>query len=96
MLNDEDVFDSITWESPAANAQQPESAAGPGFKQSNSDENPDDPKWEGYLLVSVRDPVKEHAETKDAYVSYLVMAKVRLPIPPAAKIPDLLTYSQQD
>lgn len=74
-MNDEDVFDSITWESPA-NQPQPEPSAGPGFRQSTSDENPDEPKWEGYLIVSVRDPVKEHADTKDAYVSYLVMAKV--------------------
>lgn len=38
--------------------------------------DPHAPKWEGYLITSVKDPVKELAETKDAYVSYLVSAKV--------------------
>jgi hypothetical protein len=87
MLGDdpEDVFDSVTWESPpdngypAANTSVPQR---PGFKQSIEDgedsRGPHDPKWYGYLITHVKDPVKELAETKDAYVSYLVTAKVRL------------------
>lgn len=79
---DEDVFDSVTWESAAANTYDPEETppSGPGFRQSTADstEGPHDPKWEGYLVTTVKDPVKELAETKDAYVSYLVQAKVSL------------------
>lgn len=77
--DDEDVFDSVTWESPAAPTYDFEEVAptGPGFRQSTESEGPHDPKWEGYLITSVKDPVKELAETKDAYVSYLVQAKVR-------------------
>lgn len=37
---------------------------------------PHDPKWEGYLITAVTDPQKELAETKDAYVSYQISAKV--------------------
>jgi len=78
--DDEDVFDSVTWESAsAAPAYEPQAVlhSGPGFKQSNTDsEGPNDPKWEGYLITAVKDPVKELAETKDAYVSYLVQARV--------------------
>lgn len=81
--DDDDVFDSVTWESPAAPAYDIEenfAARGPGFRQSTADSEegrgPHDPKWEGYLITSVKDPVKELAETKDAYVSYLVSAKV--------------------
>jgi len=83
MLNDdEDVFDSVTWESPSDTgyeAHDENAALGPGFRQSTAEGNDDplQPKWEGYLITSVRDPVKELAETKDAYVSYLVSAKVR-------------------
>jgi sorting nexin-4 len=85
MLGDdpEDVFDSVTWESPAdrgypnADVSIP---SRPGFKQSieEGEENrgPHDPKWYGCLITQVKDPVKELAETKDAYVSYLVTAKV--------------------
>ncbi|KAF9567044.1 lipid binding protein [Agrocybe pediades] len=83
--DDEDVFDSVTWESPNAPAYEPQDPAatrGPGFRQTTFDSNEDplQPKWEGYLITSVRDPVKELAETKDAYVSYLVSAKTNLPI----------------
>ncbi|THH33160.1 hypothetical protein EUX98_g1065 [Antrodiella citrinella] len=86
--DDEDVFDSVTWESPAAptgyaTAGGPSALSGPGYRQSTSeeaDQGPHEPKWEGYLLTSVKDPVKELAETKDAYVSYLVSAKTNLPI----------------
>lgn len=78
---DEDVFDSVTWESPAAHVFDIDDhlPTGPGFRQSTEDSEggPHDPKWEGYLITSVKDPVKELAETKDAYVSYLVQARVR-------------------
>ncbi len=83
MLGDEDnVFDSVTWESPATQAYDagPSIPSGPGFRQSTSEsdsgQGPNDPKWEGYLITAVKDPVKELAETKDTYVSYLVTAKV--------------------
>lgn len=84
--DDEDVFDSVTWESPNAHAPEfegPSHLKGPGFRQTTFDSNEDplQPKWEGYLITSVRDPVKELAETKDAYVSYLVSAKVLLLAP---------------
>jgi hypothetical protein len=80
--DDEDVFDSVTWETPNAANYDSDIAiisTGPGFRQSTSESNedPHQPKWEGYLLTSVKDPVKELADTKDAYVSYLVSAKVR-------------------
>ena len=84
MLDDnEDVFDSVTWETPSSGgAAYNPPPSGPGFRQSTADSaeepRPHDPKWEGYLITSVKDPVKELAETKDAYVSYLVSAKVRL------------------
>jgi len=86
MLGDdtEDVFDSVTWESPADNGYLVADApvpSRPGFKQSieegEEDRGPHDPKWYGYLITQVKDPVKELAETKDAYASYLVTAKVR-------------------
>ncbi|KAJ3556521.1 hypothetical protein NM688_g1986 [Phlebia brevispora] len=86
--DDDDVFDSVTWETPA-NAQPyniggPSLPSGPGFIQSTEEvepgHGPNDPKWEGYLITSVKDPLKELAETKDAYVSYLVTAKTNLPI----------------
>jgi sorting nexin-4 len=80
---DEDVFDSVTWESPSAPSLDRANSSGPGFRQSTvdseQDHGPHDPKWEGYLVTSVKDPVKELGETKDAYVSYLVSAKVCLP-----------------
>lgn len=87
MLGDdpEDIFDSVTWDSPADHGYPTASASvssRPGFKQSieEGDENrgPHDPKWYGYLITQVKDPVKELAETKDAYVSYLVTGKVSL------------------
>ncbi|EIM92269.1 lipid binding protein [Stereum hirsutum FP-91666 SS1] len=86
--DDEDVFDSVTWESPATPAPAYDvgvgAPSGPGFRQSTAESEdgrgPHDPKWEGYLITSVKDPVKELAETKDAYVSYLVTAKTNLPI----------------
>jgi sorting nexin-4 len=82
MLGDEeDVFDSVTWESPPQHRYdtQHHLPSGPGFKQSTAEhEDPHEPKWEGFLIPSVKDPVKELAETKDAYVSYFVSAKVTL------------------
>ncbi|CAL1694964.1 unnamed protein product [Somion occarium] len=83
---DDDVFDSVTWESPSAPTYDagPSAPTGPGFRQSTAESEPGhgphDPKWEGYLITSVKDPVKELADTKDAYVSYLVSAKTNLPI----------------
>jgi sorting nexin-4 len=76
--DDDDVFDSVTWESPSAPSYDTptEGSSGPGFRQSTDTEGPNDPKWEGYLITTVSDPVKELAETKDAYVSYLVAAQV--------------------
>jgi sorting nexin-4 len=91
--DDEDVFDSVTWES-APPIREPSTSglsggfgpslaeaggAGPGFRQSADDDegrDPNEPHWEGYLRTAVRDPTKELAETKDAYVSYLVTAEV--------------------
>jgi sorting nexin-4 len=81
--DDEDVFDSVTWESPSAPLYTDHSpSSGPGYRQStdSSEGGPHDPKWEGYLITSVTDPQKELAETKDAYVSYLVSAKTNLPM----------------
>ncbi|KAI5117074.1 hypothetical protein M0805_007951 [Coniferiporia weirii] len=86
--DDEDVFESVAWETPSAGYTTAETPtpAGPGFKQSTDPEDtaeergPHDPKWEGYLITSVQDPIKELAETKDAYVSYLVSARTSLPI----------------
>ena len=100
MLNDnEDVFDSVTWETPSGGgAAYNPPPSGPGFRQSTSDSaeepRPHDPKWEGYLITSVKDPVKELAETKDAYVSYLVSAKVRL-LPHFRRVPDGVEPSPQ-
>jgi hypothetical protein len=91
--DDEDVFDSVTWETPGPAAHTPappsglsggfgagfdDDGAGPGFRQSTDDDgrDPHEPKWEGFLKTAVRDPTKELAETKDAYVSYLVAAEV--------------------
>jgi hypothetical protein len=85
--DDEDVFDSVTWESASApydvapyDVEPRVHPTGPGFKQSTAGveefSGPHDPKWEGYLITMVKDPVKELPETKDAYVSYLVTAKV--------------------
>ncbi|KAF9269938.1 nexin sorting protein [Marasmius fiardii PR-910] len=82
--DDEDVFDSVTWDSTtAAPYEVVPSFSGPGFRQDTAEGNepgPHEPKWEGYLTTAVQDPMKELAETKDAYVSYLVSAKTNLPI----------------
>lgn len=83
--DDDDVFDSVTWESPSNQPYSiggPSVPTGPGFIQSTEEvepgQGPNDPKWEGYLITTVKDPLKELAETKDAYVSYLVTATVRM------------------
>jgi sorting nexin-4 len=93
--DEEDVFDSVTWEAPPEdNSQAP---TGPGFRQSVDVDSPgpNHPKWEGYLITTVRDPVKELAETKDAYVSYLVSAKVRSDISMALDEPQLTSNVDQ-
>lgn len=38
------------------------------------------PQWEGYLIVEVRNPVRELEGTKDSFVSYQVTAKVGFPL----------------
>ncbi|KAF9245775.1 hypothetical protein BU15DRAFT_40897 [Melanogaster broomeanus] len=84
--DEEDVFDSVTWESASApyDVDHRVHPTGPGFKQSTAGaeepRGPHDPKWEGYLITAVKDPVKELPETKDAYVSYMITAKTNLPI----------------
>ncbi|KDQ19741.1 hypothetical protein BOTBODRAFT_27166 [Botryobasidium botryosum FD-172 SS1] len=84
--NAEDVFDSVMWETPS-NAPydetfvEPEAGLpGPGYKQSTGDGDgaPGEPKWEGYLLIQVKDPVKELEGTKDNYISYLVVGQTNL------------------
>lgn len=95
--DDDDVFDSVTWESPSAPTYDDHTAApsGPGFRQSTADSgDPHEPKWEGYLVTSVKDPVKELPETKDAYVSYLVSAKVTFP--PTQSLSELTNSASQD
>jgi sorting nexin-4 len=94
---DEDVFDSVTWETHASEpvrdpydpnfqaeaaspvATAPVTSNGPGYRQSMDsvgDADASTPKWTGYLLVQVKDPVKELDGTKDVYISYLVEARV--------------------
>lgn len=99
---DEDVFDSVTWETQASQPVrdpydpdfQPETAespvqtpvvpstSGPGYRQSvdsTGDADASTPKWNGYLLVQVKDPLKELDGTKDVFISYLVEARTNLP-----------------
>lgn len=80
---DEEIFDSVTWETPSAppyETDAPPKSSGPGYRQSNAEgsdaSSPQDPKWEGYLIASIKDPIKELPDTKDSYVSYLVVAEV--------------------
>jgi sorting nexin-4 len=86
-MEPDDVFDSVTWESPSVtngyDAGYNEESAGtaqpgrPGYMTHNDEGSaPHEPKWEGYLIAIVKDPVKELDGTKDMYVSYLVTAKV--------------------
>ena len=83
--DEEGIFDTVTWETAndGFNAEQDvrPQPTGPGFRQSTGEQsgepsNPHDPKWEGYLIPNVKDPIKELQDTKDAYVSYLVVAQV--------------------
>ncbi|CAE7232139.1 unnamed protein product [Rhizoctonia solani] len=99
---DEDVFDSVTWETqtsqPVRDPYDPDfhtetiespvqtpvipSTSGPGYRQSldsTGDADASTPKWNGYLLVQVKDPLKELDGTKDVYISYLVEARTNLP-----------------
>ena len=91
-MDGDDVFDSVTWESPAVTGYDTSpyeevdplppvttSHNGPGFKQSLDADGPGpyEPKWEGFLMPTVTDPVRELEGTKDAYVSYRVEATVR-------------------
>lgn len=87
----EDVFDSVTWESPPSNTYDDDnedhptasSSSRPGFRQEGGElPNSDEPKWEGYLHIMVQDPVKELEGTKDTYISYLVTGQVRVPQAP--------------
>lgn len=89
----DDVFDSVTWETPTvtngyetgfvdaaeeARGGGGNAGRGPGFRHLQDEGSaPHEPKWEGYLVAIVKDPVKELDGTKDMYVSYLVQAKVR-------------------
>jgi sorting nexin-4 len=84
-FGDDDVYDSIAWDDPAPPvphgfSDPAPSSSGPGFRQSTSESeegrDPHEPKWEGYLITTVKDPVKELPETKDTYVSYLITAEV--------------------
>lgn len=91
-MDAEDVFDSVTWETPSAtngydasymsNADEGPTPPGkPGYLHHDDEGSaPNEPKWEGYLVAVVKDPVKELDGTKDMYVSYLVTAKVSLPV----------------
>ena len=76
---EEEVFDSITWETASTVHRPqlpPEQRLGLEYDQAIGADDPSNPKWEGFLIPSVRDPVKELPDTRDAYVSYLVSAKV--------------------
>lgn len=93
-MDADDVFDSVTWETPSMSANNGYEAtylnneddgatapAKPGYlHHDDGDSAPNEPKWEGYLVGVVKDPVKELDGTKDMYVSYLVTARTSLPI----------------
>ncbi|KAG8818262.1 intercellular trafficking and secretion [Serendipita sp. 399] len=88
-MEHDDVFDSVTWETPSASngydvfsTDRDQPTQRPGYMNINSEDGtaPNEPKWEGYLIATVKDPVKELDGTKDVYVSYLVAAKTNLPI----------------
>lgn len=82
-MSNSDVFDSVVWDTTSPTGYDPtvtpsrraESSYRPGYRQESIASH--DPKWEGYLDVEVKDPVKELEHTKDAYVSYLVVGRVR-------------------
>lgn len=82
---DNDVFDSVQWDSeantpptmvdyPATSANASRTAK--GYNVNHDDQDPAAVKWEGYLSLTVSDPIKELEGTKDMYVSYRVSAKV--------------------
>jgi sorting nexin-4 len=86
-MDPDDVFDSVTWETPSAangyeagyietRADEGATAGRRGYITHDEETEPHEPKWEGYLVVSVVEPIKELDGTKDMYVSYLVAAKV--------------------
>jgi sorting nexin-4 len=83
-MSNSEVFDSVVWDtaSPSSHdavispSSRAESSSRPGYRQEPMPSS-QDPKWEGYLDVEVKDPVKELEHTKDAYVSYLVVGRVR-------------------
>ncbi|KAG8803968.1 intercellular trafficking and secretion [Serendipita sp. 398] len=88
-MDPDDVFDSVTWETPSASngyegfsTDREQPTQRPGYMNINSEDGAatNEPKWEGYLIATVKDPVKELDGTKDVYVSYLVAAKTNLPI----------------
>jgi sorting nexin-4 len=83
-MSNSEVFDSVVWDTAPPSSYDAaispngrvESSSRPGYRQ-ESIQSSHDPKWEGYLDVEVKDPVKELEHTKDAYVSYLVVGRVR-------------------
>lgn len=83
----DEVFDSVMWDTPNNGGggytsddvdTRRTAPSGPGYRQEPAQSSSDEPKWEGYLDVEVKDPVKELELTKDAYVSYLVVGRVSL------------------
>ncbi|KAF8320548.1 lipid binding protein [Cantharellus anzutake] len=86
-----EIFDSVTWDTPSDGGfgghdlhgdHIPETSTGPGYLQASDPRQAPpvegEPKWEGYLDVELKDPVKELDGTKDAYISYLVCASTNL------------------
>jgi sorting nexin-4 len=78
---EDEVFDSITWETSSTAhrtslPQEQHQRLEYDLLSATETDDPYSPKWEGFLVPSVRDPVKELPDTRDAYVSYLVSAKV--------------------
>lgn len=94
MMNDNEVFESVAWESedlptPSAAPGQPTaSGSGAGYRVPDEGSEPSEIKWEGYLIPLVSDPIKELEGTKDMFVSYKVTAKTNLP---AFATPETLT-----
>ncbi|KAG9035495.1 intercellular trafficking and secretion [Tulasnella sp. JGI-2019a] len=84
-MADNDVFDSVQWDSeshsPPTMVDYPISSgsASAGYNVAQGDGDPAAVKWEGYIIPLVSDPIKELEGTKDMYVSYRVSAKTDLP-----------------
>ncbi|SRR5258708_6963439 len=81
-----EIFDSVTWDTPNDGGLHPhaghisENLPGPGYRQTGDSGQAltgGEPRWEGYLDVELKDPIKELDGTKDAYISYLVRGRVR-------------------